>query len=262
MIGPKNTLILSHRGNLTGKRGTKRSENTIAAFRNIINRKQIDGIEFDVDQTADGELIVHHDNPLKGRTVRFTLRQVREKYQKHDIPLFKEALKELVTSLNKCNRRGKVLFDIEIKKPLDESGRYHKDFEKKVLFAIRSSGLRRSEYIITSFNPFVIKKIGALSPRTTTGILLAYEYFNINKKSELERCEKIIKISGADCLVPNYKFFKQGSIFRKFFESTGKTMYVWTVNNRDIPKFLKDPLLQGIISDQPEQAARVRISLG
>ncbi|MEJ2357884.1 MAG: glycerophosphodiester phosphodiesterase [Deinococcales bacterium] len=61
--GPKKPLLVGHRGT----RGVE-PENTLRAFRRAFD-DGLDGIEFDVQRTLDGVLVLLHDEVVGGRPV-------------------------------------------------------------------------------------------------------------------------------------------------------------------------------------------------
>jgi glycerophosphoryl diester phosphodiesterase len=59
----KKTLVIAHRGFHRDL-----PENTIEAFR-AAKDLGVDGVEFDVQETADGQFIIHHDDDIGGRSI-------------------------------------------------------------------------------------------------------------------------------------------------------------------------------------------------
>jgi len=82
-------LIVAHRG-----ASARAPENTIEAFHLALDLG-VDGIEFDVHETADGRFAVHHDPDLPGGLIRdLTLAQVRGRPAKYggEVPSLADAL--------------------------------------------------------------------------------------------------------------------------------------------------------------------------
>lgn len=159
-------LTIGHRG----ARGLA-PENTLAAFRAGL-AAGADGAEFDVQRTADGHLVVFHDDNLRricgvqGRIVASTLAQLREldagryfgpQFAGEMIPTLDEVLDTLP---------GSCWINIEAKR-----------------FALRSDGLegaivqaiqRRNLYercLVSSFNPVILWRIGRMDRRVPLGLL-------------------------------------------------------------------------------------------
>ncbi|MBN1689973.1 MAG: glycerophosphodiester phosphodiesterase [Dehalococcoidia bacterium] len=57
------TVVIAHRGFHRDY-----PENTLEAFKAALDLG-VDGVEFDVQETADGEFIVHHDEDISGRSI-------------------------------------------------------------------------------------------------------------------------------------------------------------------------------------------------
>jgi glycerophosphoryl diester phosphodiesterase len=57
------TVVIAHRGFHRDF-----PENTIEAFRAALDLGA-DGVEFDVQETADGEFVIHHDDEIRGRSI-------------------------------------------------------------------------------------------------------------------------------------------------------------------------------------------------
>ena len=122
------TLIPNTKPLIIGHRGAKglAPENTLPAFRAGI-AAGADGVEFDVQRTVDGHLVVFHDDDLKrlagvdGRIVKSTLAMLREldvgrhagpQYAGEVIPTLDEVLDTLPDRLL-LEHRGQTLQDAQ-----------------------------------------------------------------------------------------------------------------------------------------------------
>lgn len=93
------TEVFAHRGVHRTLR-----ENTLGAFRAAIDLG-VDGVEFDVRQTADGVLVVHHDPTISGRPIAHLVAD--------DLPTYVPRLDEALAVL-----RG-ITVNVEIKNSRD-----------------------------------------------------------------------------------------------------------------------------------------------
>ena len=141
-------------------------ENTINSFIKAVESRVV-GVELDVQYSADKKLIVYHDWTLDAllgaeKRIEKTLYSDIEKVQfdnenTNKIPLFTEVLDVLPKNFIKV---------IEIKsKHLFDSG-----IEKNILVILKNNDLENS-CIISSFNPFVIRRVRKLNPNIQTAYL-------------------------------------------------------------------------------------------
>ncbi len=152
-------LLQSHRG-FAGD--DKLQENTMAAFENSV-KQNFQMIELDVRLSKDGEVVVFHDQNLK------RLLKVPKKVLKTSA----EDLKKLVgaPSLREVLSSKDVtpLINIEIK---SNDFKYHR-LVRGVLKVIEELGCE-NRVIISSFNPFVIRKTAKLNPLILRAYLVGY----------------------------------------------------------------------------------------
>lgn len=143
-----------------GHRGARfeAPENTTAGFRYALSM-DLSAVELDVRLTADGELVVIHDDSVDrttnghGRIADLTLDELRtldarsnflEQEEPCGIPTLAEALETL---------SGLEVIEIEIKRDADERIR---ELVPKVVHEIAARGLEE-RVILTSFEPFALR---------------------------------------------------------------------------------------------------------
>ena len=121
------------------------------------------GIELDVHITADGELVVFHDDTLDRMTTESgrvdernaaDLKAIKLAASEEGIPTFREVL-ELVD--------GRVPLLVEIKEDAGKLGVTRKTAEMLAKY--------KGDYIIESFNPLAIAEIKKLMPNVIRGVL-------------------------------------------------------------------------------------------
>jgi glycerophosphoryl diester phosphodiesterase len=159
--------IIAHRG------GPKYApENTMAAFRNAIDQSA-DWLEFDVQMTKDGALVVIHDETVDRTTdgtgaVRdLTLEQIRalDAGQGEKVPTFQEVLELAKT------RGVKIL-------PETKFAHLYPGVEEKMLQALEQADyLDRT--VIQSFEPDSLERLHTLEPRANLCALYGLWQFNV-----------------------------------------------------------------------------------
>lgn len=166
------TKIIGHRGGAAGY-----PENTLAAFKKAVELGA-DGVEFDVQLTKDGEVVVIHDELIdrtmtgSGLVKNFSLSELRQMsageffspdFKEEKIPTLREVL-EVVQDLEVIN--------IELKNYIP-----YPELEEKVLKLVDEFEIR-DQVIISSFNHYSLQKVKKLQPEIKTGALLMSKMIN------------------------------------------------------------------------------------
>ena len=229
-------VIVAHRG-----ASAKAPENTLAAIRQAIEDKT-DWVEIDVQETADGEVVVMHDSDfmkLAGNNLKIwdaTRAQLRDidigswfgpAFSQERVPTLKELL---------GLAKGKVNVVIELKY-------YGHDLnlEQRVVKIVEQAGMA-NETAIMSLNYDAVKKVHALRPDWTVGLLSATAI------GDLSRLD-------ADFLAVSMGMASGG--FVKRAHEAGRQVFVWTVNDPVSMSRMMSLGVDGLITDQPEMARQV-----
>ncbi|HEY3367260.1 MAG TPA: glycerophosphodiester phosphodiesterase [Symbiobacteriaceae bacterium] len=230
-------LRIGHRG----ASGTH-PENTLAAFRRAVELG-VQGIEFDVHRTADGELVVMHD-PMVDRTtagtgliMTMTLAQIKSleagawkgpEFAGEPVPTLREVIRATPADL--------LLF-CELK-----AGSIHyPGIEQDLLALIEAEGAR-SRFQISSFDHKALKQIHELSPTMPLGML--YEENLLDPIS-------MARAIGATALHPAWMWVTPELV--KEAHAAGLTVNTWVV---DLPPFIdmmKGAGVDGIMSNYPDR---------
>ncbi len=241
------TKIFAHRGS----KGTH-PENTIVSFKEAI-RVGSDGIEIDVHLSKDKELIVIHDEKLdrttngKGYIKDRTLEEIKrldagswfsEDYKEEKVPV----IQDVINLLNDLDYRG--ILNIEIK---TDNFKY-KGIEKRLAHVLRNQELKFT-YLYSSFNIKSLEKMW-LYDRKVAKVWLVKGISNKNK--ELARLEKNKLLDGIN---PNIKKIKGKE---EFLNSFSKNIRAWTVNDVEDMKYCFSKNIEGIITDYPGKAIKIR----
>ncbi len=193
-------------------------QNTMSAIELALKDDRISGIEIDVQQTADGKVVLCHDYTIdstsngSGIVAFMTYDDLLKydfgikfdtKYKGEKIPLLSEVLsavgdaKELV---------------IEIKK----TGAAMETIEEEVVKLVEGYKNVR----IKSFYHPTIKRISELNPNLSLGLI--YEGFPYNAKENLRLC-------GAEFISLHYAYVNKRNIDELIQEYD---VYTWTVNDK------------------------------
>ena len=220
------TLLVGHRGT----RGVE-PENTLAAFARAFD-EGLDGVEFDVQRSLDGELVLTHDDEVGGRPVASqSFGQLRER------------LPELATldDLFALARRypGRLL-NLEIKA---RGWRTH-GLERAVVRALRASGLV-DRVLVSSFNPLSLARVRLLAPRVRVALL--YDASTVKLPGGRPRPGWL----HVDALHPHYTLVDEAYVRRA--RARALAVNVWTVNDPQAMRALRVMGVDAIMGDDPSE---------
>jgi len=221
----RGTLLVGHRG----VRG-KRPENTLEAFRYAFD-EGLDGVEFDVQRSADAQLVLYHDFEIEGQRVnKLSLEQLRNLDSR--IPVLSE-LFELAKDY------PGTLLNLELK-----SERFTTDgLEREVAASVSASGLA-DRVIVSSFNPVSLLRLRLRAPSLRIGLLYA---------PDLPRYLRSGALAGwlhADALHPHESQVTPELLLRA--HARGLKLNTWTVNDSKRISSLYALGVDAIMGDDPE----------
>ena len=237
------TKIMAHRG-----ASAYAPENSLESFALAIEMGA-HGIELDIYETADGKLVIHHDNNIKRmtgidakisetdfdvlRTYNFA-GDKGEKYGFVKIPEFREVL-ELFKPTD-------MTINVEMKEGSD-------NYIRAITSLVREYSMEE-QVIYSSFDHFKLKKIKEINPRAYVGAL-----YSFNMACPWEYA----KAAGFDALHPSYDQlykFKQefGIDYIAEAHALGIEVNPWTANKPVIIANLVEWGSDHIITDVPDIA--------
>ena len=228
--------VMAHRG-----ASKKAPENTLAAFRQAI-ADGADWIELDVQETADGEVVVMHDsdfmklskNPLKIRDAQFRDLSGIDIGSWFDGRFSSERVPTLARVLRLC--KDKIGVNIELKYYGHEQ-----QLEQRVVDIVEGEGMAE-QIMVMSLKPDGVAKIKALRPAWKCGLLLSVYVGDLQHIT-------------ADFLAVNAQFATRN--FVKRAHNIDKQVFAWTVNDVVIMSQLLNRNVDGILTDRPELARQV-----
>jgi glycerophosphoryl diester phosphodiesterase len=237
------TLIWAHRG---ARR--EAPENTVPAFEQAL-RHGVDGVEFDVQLTADGSVVVFHDETVDrttdgtGRVVTQTLAGLR-RLEASDgmagfagvrIPTLAEVLEVVVPS--------GVAINIELKNAVEA----YPGLEERVLAAVDAFGVA-DRVVFSSFNHYSLKKLQALGATSQLGMLYSDPLYHP------WRYASQLKVGA---IHPPARYVLGKGFVRKA-HAAGLAVRPWVVNSeRKLARMIRWGV-DAVFTDVPAIAVRVR----
>ena len=221
-------LVIAHRG-----ASEREPENSLAAFRSAIDLGS-DGVELDIHATADGALVVHHDDTVAGVCIpRSSLDAVRERVLANGepVPTLGEALDVLGTE---------VWVFVEVK-TLDAS-------QEAALLQVLHDGPAPQHYHVHSFDHRIVRRLVQQREGLVGGVLSAS--YPVNPLIQMEQ-------TGATELWQQENLVDDELVAA--VHAIGKRIFPWTVDAPARMEELIDMGVDGICTNQP---ARLRSLLG
>ncbi|WP_041727872.1 glycerophosphodiester phosphodiesterase [Clostridium sp. SY8519] len=233
------TQVTAHRGY-----SAQYPENTIPAFLGAA-RIGADFAELDVQQTADGELVVMHDASLKRTTGwnkkvwECTAAQISRldagswfgsRYKGTAVPTLEEVIRAT---------KGKIRLNIETK-----PSEHDTDLEEKLTALIKKYHLEKS-CVVSSLKYSSIKKVKQLDPDITTAYISSISYGNFS-----------------DMLYADAYSVESSGVTAQFvhrIHRAGKQVYVWTVDDESTMKEMVELGADQIITNEPVEAEKLII---
>ena len=231
-----NVKIMAHRGSSKAA-----PENTMAAFRKAIE-DGADWIELDVQETADGEVVVFHDSDFM-RTAGVSLKlwdATMEDLKTIDIgswfaPEFADQrVPTLAEVLDAC--KGRIGVNIELK-----YYGHDQQLEQRVADIVESCDMA-SDIVLMSLENNVVKKMKSIRPDWQVGQLMSVSAGDLSKIE-------------ADFLAVNAAFANRRLI--RDAHSAGKEVYVWTVDDAPTMSTMIGRGVDGLLTNKPALARSV-----
>lgn len=248
-VGDRRPFIFGHRG-----ARAHAPENTLAAFR-LAREQSADGIELDAKLSADGEIVVIHDQTVdrttngKGRVADLSLADLKRLDAGSSFsPAFKAepipTLEEVFIAVGR---------DLLVNVELTNYGSLRDSLPDKAAALIRKLGLE-GRVIISSFSPSNLVRFRRLIPEVPLGLLTMTGFSGWVARSLLGSW--IPK----DALHPHFTDVSPALV--EAWHRKGKQVNVWTVNLREEMERLANLNVDGIITDDPALALQVLRKIG
>lgn len=211
-------------------------ENTVASIQKAIELK-VDGVEFDVRATKDGQAVIIHDETLerthqiKSKIADLTLSEIQELTQGHEFPV--PTLIQLMTSIGR-----KIPANVELKEIAAVAPSLH------VLNKLTEANLINPEStLITSFDHSAVAMFREHTERYQLGLLTGKipdeDYWQLAKSLD------VFSVNISKDAV-NADFVNQA-------HDDDRQVMVYTVNQRSTAEKLKVMGVDAIFSDLPDK---------
>ena len=225
--------VIAHRG-----ASAEAPENTLAAFRLAIDQGA-DFIELDVQESADGEVVVVHDSDLMKlggppkKIWELTAAELKAvdiggrvdpKYAGEGVPTLAEVL---------AFAKGRVGVVVELK-----SYGHNDRLEEKVVALVEAAGMEKA-CLFMSLDHAMVAKMKRLRPDWRVGLLAAKALGNI-----LTIPSDFLAVEAG---MANARFVRKA-------HRAGRDVYVWTVNDPAPALMTMSVGVDGLISDRPALA--------
>ncbi len=232
-------LVIAHRGS-----SAYAPENTLAAF-NLATEQEADAIELDVDLTRDGHVVVMHDATIDrttdghGNINDLTLEEIQgvdagvwkdAAFRGERVPLLEEVFEAV-------GRR--LLINVEIK-GMSMRGN---GVEAKVVALIDKHDLI-DRVIVSSFNPFALRRAKQADPRLACGLIYAPDLPVFMRNAWLAPL-----IPGLNARHPHHSQVNKAMVDQ--FHAQGLCVNVWTVNQASLAHAMVQAGVDGIVGDDP-----------
>jgi glycerophosphoryl diester phosphodiesterase len=229
-------LVLAHRG-----ASIVAPENTLAAFRLAVEQGT-DFVELDVQESADGEVLVIHDSDLMkvGNSPMKIWEHTAAELRTVDIgsrvgPQFSgERVPTLAEALAVC--KGKARVDVELK-----SYGHDQKLQERVAEIVEAAGMA-NDCIYMSLDHTMIERMKRLRPSWRCGVLAA--------KARGDLTSLHADFLAVEARMATGRFVRQA-------HRAGQDVYVWTV---DDPAWMLAAMSRGadgLITDKPDLARQV-----
>ena len=225
MTAHSRPLLLGHRG----ARATKSiPENTLASFE-LCLQHGCDGFEFDVRATADGNLVVCHDETFRGISVEETLGKALTDLQGQG---FLPPLDEVLARFS-----AKCFLDIELKVP---------GLEVRVVELLKHYP-PACGFVVTSFLPQVLLRLRELDSSMELGFLFDESSCGSGACSAEVLCRSL----PVQSVLPEWHLLDKALV--SDLHAAGKRVGTWTVNDAADMTRLTALAVEMIISDETER---------
>ncbi|WP_426486608.1 glycerophosphodiester phosphodiesterase [Flavobacterium sp. 2] len=210
-------------------------ENTLQAFQKALDLNS-DGIELDVHLSADGNVIVIHDETIdkmtngKGAVNSFSLQELKSFSiaEKHQIP----TLKEVFDVVNK-----KCFINIELK-----SAAALTKVVSLIDEYVSEKGWNYEHFIVSSFDWNALLEVHNLDSKIPIGVLT---------ETDLNLALAFAETIKAKAIHPYYHLLNRENV--QEMQQKGFLVLPWTVNIEEDIQKIKSYNVNGIISDFPDK---------
>lgn len=226
----KPVLTIAHRG-----ASGYEPENTLIAFEKAINLNA-DGIELDVHLSADGKLIVIHDEKIdrttngKGAVNKKSLKELKTFRIENS-----QEIPTLIEVFHLVNKR--CFINIELK-----GVGTAKTVVELIQEYISDKNWNHTHFLVSSFDWKMLEEVHLLDPKIRIGVLT---------EKSIEDALIFAKKTKAFSIHPDYKLLSKENV--ALMKQNHFEVYPWTVNSKEEIQNIKLFNVNGIISNFPDK---------
>ncbi|HXF96303.1 MAG TPA: glycerophosphodiester phosphodiesterase [Gemmatimonadales bacterium] len=220
-------LVIAHRG-----ASGYEVENSLAAFR-AAGARGADGVELDVHATADGALVVHHDETLDGR--QHIAHLSRDEVRRHRLPNG-EPVPTLEEALDAIGPAVRAFVEVKTLAPR---------YDDRLLETL-DRGPNPGGYAVHSFDHRIVRRLGERRPGLPRGVL---------SSSYLVRPLAALEDAGASVLWQERTVVDRALV--DTVHGSAARIFVWTVDREEEMRRFVALGVDGIVTDYPDVARRV-----
>jgi glycerophosphoryl diester phosphodiesterase len=232
-------------------------ENTLGAFRQALTLP-VEAIEFDVQMTHDGHIVVFHDNTVDrltagaGNLLDLSLSDLRSLNaaanfsggwpQREIIPTLREVLALL-------SGHKQVYIELKNSKRDDVYGRYPRIVET-VVEEVRAAGMFE-QVLLISFDWQMLADVKNLAPELPLGIIVGYEWW-LMQSPELVLATLVEQATALQCQWLNMDYRLFTSEILETAHEHGLKLGLWTVNTLEELQRLAVAGVDSLTTDRPD----------
>jgi glycerophosphoryl diester phosphodiesterase len=232
-ISGRPVAVIAHRGY-----HQQEPENSLAAFVEAL-AMGVNGIEVDIRLAGDGSIVCFHDWYLKrltgvsGRVSRLGIQKLLDHPLRHPSSKRERPIAVLAEVLELVKDRVRIVLDLK-----KESVR-PSELEQRTIAQLREKGLA-DHIVISSFNPWVLKRCKQLAPEFQTALIVSTRLG-----------VRLYDPSYCNGLHVHCDLLRR-HWFRRIYNEFPRLM-VWTVDREADLDFPLPDQIQGIITNRPER---------
>lgn len=236
------TKIWAHRG-----ASAYAPENTLEAFQLAVDMKA-EGVELDVHLSADGELMVGHDETVDrcsdgtGMICQMTCAQLKELDFGVRFPQYRGAKMPTLEEVYRLLKPAGLFINIEIK----SLPNIYEGIEQKLDKLATAMGMQ-DRIIYSSFDHYTLVEMRRINPAVPLGILYSH--------GEYEPW-RYAAAMGVNALHPWYPSLKRPVVPGS--QAAGIAVHPWTVDGEQELAWMYRLGVEAVISNKPDVALRVR----
>lgn len=230
-----------------GHRGAKgyEPENTFVSFQKALDM-QVDGIELDVHLSADGEIIVIHDETIdrttngKGFVNALSLRELKAfridgKYDPRHLAELAQQIPTLKEVFDLVNQD--CFINIELKS-YEATDKVVSLIEKYVT----KKGWKYDRFLVSSFDWNALQQVAFLNDKIPIGVLT---------ETDLDLALAFAKFIQAKSIHPHFHLLTKENTAQ--IQEKGLQVFPWTINELEDIQKIKSFNVNGIITDFPNR---------